>query len=86
MVRPAGRVARKHHQIGYGMTNHRTPKLKTGEKAVARLKSKLREISRKGRGRNLTRIIEEFLKGDNLILARNLAAWLAVAPSNKPAR
>ena len=45
--------------LGYGMTNHRTPKLKTGERAVARLKSKLREISRKGRGRNLKRIIEE---------------------------
>ena len=45
--------------LGYGMTNHRTPKLKTGEKAVERLKSKLREISRKGRGRNLRRIIEE---------------------------
>lgn len=45
--------------LGYGMTNHRTPKLKTGEKAVARLKSKLRGISRKGRGRNLKRIIEE---------------------------
>lgn len=45
--------------LGYGMTNHRTPKLKTGEKAVERLKSKLREISRKGRGRNLKRIIEE---------------------------
>lgn len=45
--------------LGYGMTNHRTPKIKTGEKAVERLKSKLREISRKGRGRNLRRIIEE---------------------------
>jgi len=45
--------------LGYGMTNHRTPKLKIGAKAVARLKSKLREISRKGRGRNLKRIIEE---------------------------
>ncbi len=45
--------------LGYGMTNHRIPKLKTGAKAVERLKSKLREISRKGRGRNLKRIIEE---------------------------
>ena len=45
--------------LGYGMTNHRTPKLKIGAKTVARLKSKLREISRKGRGRNLKRIIEE---------------------------
>jgi len=45
--------------LGYGMTNHRTPKLKTGEKALERLKTKIREISRKGRGRNLKRIIEE---------------------------
>jgi group II intron reverse transcriptase/maturase len=45
--------------LGYGMTNHRTPKLKTGEKALERLKSKIREISRKGRGRNLKRVIEE---------------------------
>jgi group II intron reverse transcriptase/maturase len=45
--------------LGYGMTSHRTPKLKTGEKALARLKSKIREISRKGRGRNLKRVIEE---------------------------
>jgi len=45
--------------LGYGMTNHRTPKLKTGEKALGRLKSRLREIGRKGRGRNLKRIIEE---------------------------
>ena len=45
--------------LGYGMTSHRNPKIKTGENAVERLKSKLREISRKGRGRNLKRIIEE---------------------------
>jgi RNA-directed DNA polymerase len=45
--------------LGYGMTNHRTPKLKVGGKALERLKSKLREISRKGRGRNLKRVIEE---------------------------
>lgn len=45
--------------LGYGMTHHRTPKLKVGEKALERIKSKLREISRKGRGRNLKRVIEE---------------------------
>jgi group II intron reverse transcriptase/maturase len=45
--------------LGYGMTSHRTPQLKAGDKALARLKSKLREISRKGRGRNLKRLIEE---------------------------
>lgn len=45
--------------LGYGMTHHRTPKLKTGEKALGRIKSKVREISRKGRGRKLKRVIEE---------------------------
>jgi group II intron reverse transcriptase/maturase len=45
--------------LGYGMTYHRTPKLKVGEKALERIKSKIREISRKGRGRNLKRVIEE---------------------------
>lgn len=49
----------KRQFLGYGMTNHRTPKLKVGEKALGRLKSKIREISRKGRGRNLKRVIEE---------------------------
>ena len=45
--------------LGYGMSCHRSPKLKAGDKALARLKSKLREISRKGRGRNLKRVIDE---------------------------
>ncbi len=45
--------------LGYGITYHRTPKLKAGEKALDRIKSKIREISRKGRGRNLKRVIEE---------------------------
>ena len=45
--------------LGYGMTYHRTPKLKVGEKALDRIKAKIREISRKGRGRNLKRVIEE---------------------------
>ena len=45
--------------LGYGMTHHRTPKLKTGEKALERIKAKVREMVRKGRGRNLKRVIEE---------------------------
>jgi len=45
--------------LGYGMTNHRLPKLKVGTKAVDRLKSRLREIVRKGRGRNLKRVIDD---------------------------
>jgi group II intron reverse transcriptase/maturase len=54
VARPWGRQF-----LGYGMTHHRTPKLKVGEKALERLKAKLREISRKGRGRNFKRVIEE---------------------------
>ena len=46
--------------LGYGMTHHHIPKLKVGEKAVDRIKSKIREMSRKGRGRNLKRVIDEF--------------------------
>jgi hypothetical protein len=45
--------------LGYGMTHHRAPKLKVGAKALERIKGKLREICRKGRGRNLKRVIEE---------------------------
>jgi RNA-directed DNA polymerase len=45
--------------LGYGMTRHRTPKLKIGAKSLERFKSKAREISRKGRGRNIKRVIEE---------------------------
>jgi len=45
--------------LGYSLTSNRTPRLKVGEKALERFKSKLREICRKGRGRNLKRVIEE---------------------------
>jgi group II intron reverse transcriptase/maturase len=45
--------------LGYGMTNHRTPQLKIGRKSLERIKAKVREISRKGRGRNIKRVIEE---------------------------
>jgi RNA-directed DNA polymerase len=47
--------------FGYGMSYHRTPKLKVGEKALDRIKAKIREISRKGRGINLKRVIEEIV-------------------------
>jgi len=54
-------VARPWHRqfLGYSMIHHRTPKLNVGEKALERFKAKLREICRKGRGRNLKRVIEE---------------------------
>jgi RNA-directed DNA polymerase len=45
--------------LGYGMTNHRTPQVKVGGKALERLKSKVREAARKGRGRNIKRVIED---------------------------
>ena len=49
----------KRNFLGYGMTHHRTPKLKVGGKTLDRIKAKIREISRKGRGKNLKRVIEE---------------------------
>jgi RNA-directed DNA polymerase len=41
------------------MTHHRTPQLKIGRKSLERMKAKVRDISRKGRGRNIRRVIEE---------------------------
>jgi len=45
--------------LGYSMTVHFKPKLKVAPSSVKRLKAKLREIFRKGRGRNLRRVIAE---------------------------
>ena len=45
--------------LGYSMTVHSKPKLKVAPSSVKRLKAKLREIFRKGRGRNLRRVIAE---------------------------
>lgn len=45
--------------LGYGMSNHRTPQIKVGGTALDRLKSKIREAARKGRGRNVKRVIED---------------------------
>ena len=47
--------------LGYTMTWHREPRLKVAESSVKRLKMKLREILRRGRGRNIGRQIEEEL-------------------------
>ncbi len=44
--------------LGYSMTAHRQPRLKAAPASVGRLKDKLREIFRRGRGRNLRRLIE----------------------------
>jgi RNA-directed DNA polymerase len=48
--------------LGYSMTSNREPRLKVARESVKRLKGKLREIFRRGRGRNLGRLIEAELK------------------------
>jgi group II intron reverse transcriptase/maturase len=45
--------------LGYGMTFHKKPRLKVADSSVKRLKANLRELFRRGRGRNLKRTIEE---------------------------
>jgi RNA-directed DNA polymerase len=45
--------------LGYSMTTHYKPKLKAAPATVKRFKAKLREIFRRGRGRNLRRVIAE---------------------------
>ncbi len=44
--------------LGYSMTSNREPRLKVARESVKRLKEKLREIFRRGRGRNLGQLIE----------------------------
>ncbi len=45
--------------LGYSMTWHKAPRLKIAPKSVQRLKAKVRMILRAGRGRNLSRVINE---------------------------
>ena len=45
--------------LGYSMTFHKKPRLKVAETSVKRLKAKLRQVFRRGRGRSLKRVIEE---------------------------
>jgi len=47
--------------LGYSMTWHRRPKLKVAPASLARLKGNLKAKLRRGRGRNLRRLIEEEL-------------------------
>ena len=47
--------------LGYSMTVHREAKLKVASASAARLKASIREELRRGRGRNLRRLIEERL-------------------------
>lgn len=45
--------------LGYSMTWEKKPRLRVAEQAVKRLKDKLRKVFRRGRGRNIEKIIEE---------------------------
>jgi RNA-directed DNA polymerase len=45
--------------LGYSVTWHRKPKLKVAPKSVKRLKGKLRQMLRQGRGRNLDRVTRD---------------------------
>ena len=47
--------------LGYSLTSNREPRLKVAQESVQRLKGKLREIFRRGRGRNLGKLIGEEL-------------------------
>lgn len=47
--------------LGYSMTWHKDPRLKVAPESVKRLKGKLKQAFRKGRGRNLQRFIKEDL-------------------------
>ena len=44
--------------LGYTMTSHKFPRLKVSREPIKRLKGKVKEVYRKGRGRNLARTIE----------------------------
>jgi RNA-directed DNA polymerase len=45
--------------LGYTVTNHRSPRLKPAPQSVQRAKDRIREITHKGRGRNILRVIRE---------------------------
>ncbi len=45
--------------LGYSMTSNKQPRLKAAVEEVRRLKCKLREILRRGRGQNIRRLIKE---------------------------
>lgn len=47
--------------LGYTVTRHRKPRLKVAPKSVERFKRSVREIMKRGRGRNIVRVIEELV-------------------------
>ncbi len=52
--------------LGYTMTPNQSPKLKVSPKSIKRAKARVKEITRKGRGRSLTKVIAElttYLRG-----------------------
>lgn len=52
--------------LGYTMSNHLKPKLKPAPQSVKRAKDRIREITHRGRGRNIEQVIKEvnrFLRG-----------------------
>jgi RNA-directed DNA polymerase len=55
--------------LGYSMTSNYEPKLKISPKSIERLKTSLKEIFRKGRGRKLETVIEE--------IKSKLIGWIA---------
>ena len=44
--------------LGYSVTMHRQPRLKPAPESVKRMKARVREIMRRGRGRNIQKVIE----------------------------
>lgn len=53
--------------LGYTVTNHRSPRLKPAPSSVKRAKDRIREITQRGRGRNIQKVIEE--------ISRYLRGW-----------
>jgi RNA-directed DNA polymerase len=52
--------------LGYTMTWHQKPKLKVAQKSIKRAKARVKEITRKGRGRSLQKVITDltiYLRG-----------------------
>ncbi len=49
----------KRQFLGYSVTNNLKPRLKVARKSIQRLKTKLKPILRRGRGRNLKQVIKE---------------------------
>ena len=45
--------------LGYTVTNHYSPRLKPTPQSVKRAKDRIREITQKGRGRNILQVIKE---------------------------